>query len=41
MKKLMSDRNVIFNIIISKEEESDSKDVKQTQDEMWKTLEKG
>ena len=41
MKKLISDRNVIFNIIISKEEESDSKDVKQTQDEMWKTLEKG
>ena len=28
----MSDRNASFNIIISKEEESDSKDVKQTQD---------
>ena len=32
MKKFMSDRNASFNIIISKEEESDSKDVKQTQD---------
>ena len=28
----MSDRNASFNIIISKDEESDSKDVKQTQD---------
>ena len=32
MKKLISDKNASFNIIISKEEESDSKDVKQTQD---------
>ena len=31
MEKLMSDKNASFNIIISKEEESDSKNVKWTQ----------
>ena len=32
MEKLMSDKNASFNIIISREEESDIKNVKWTQD---------
>ena len=32
MRKLMNDKNASFDIIMSKEEESDSKNIKGTQD---------
>ena len=40
MGKLMSDKNASFNIIISREEESDIKNVKWTQDVRGKPQEK-